>query len=99
MDHGIKRWRAAPVMPLGRAAENVDLLLDADDVRELLKSAGIEAECMSYAQKVQQAAGDGYVAEARHYPERSGAAVYPGTDEAHKDNLDNNTLEKAIRSL
>ena len=37
MDHGIKRWRAAPVMPLGRAAENVDLLLDEDDVRELLK--------------------------------------------------------------
>ena len=79
--------------------KNVRFELNPAGVRELLKSAGIEAECLSYAQNVQQAAGDGYVAEARHYPERSGAAVYPGTDEAHKDNLDNNTLEKAIRSL
>ena len=36
MDHGIKRWRAAPVMPLGRAVENQDLLLDDNDIKDLL---------------------------------------------------------------
>lgn len=34
---GIKRWRVSPVMPLGRAAENRDLLLDDEDVRTILK--------------------------------------------------------------
>ena len=36
MDHGIKRWRLAPVMDLGRASENRDLLLDDEDVKNLL---------------------------------------------------------------
>lgn len=36
-DLGIKQWRVSPVMPLGRAAENRELLLDDEDVRELLK--------------------------------------------------------------
>jgi len=35
-DLGITRWRVAPVMPLGRAAEKHDLLLDDDDVKALL---------------------------------------------------------------
>ncbi len=33
---GLKRWRVSPVMPLGRAAENPDLLLDENDLRDLL---------------------------------------------------------------
>lgn len=31
----VRRWRAAPVMPIGRAARRPDLLLDAGDVRAL----------------------------------------------------------------
>ena len=36
-DHGIKRWRVAPVIAIGRAAENPDLLLDDDDIKQLLR--------------------------------------------------------------
>ena len=33
----ITRWRVSPVMPIGRAAENTDLLLDDEDLITLLK--------------------------------------------------------------
>ena len=34
---GITRWRVSPVIAIGRAAENPDLLLDDDDILELLR--------------------------------------------------------------
>ncbi len=34
---GLKRWRVSPVIAIGRAAENPDLLLDDNDVRTLLE--------------------------------------------------------------
>lgn len=37
MAQGIKRWRVSPVIELGRAVENPDLLLDNDDIRKLLR--------------------------------------------------------------
>ena len=33
---GLTRWRVSPVIPIGRAAENKDLLLDDEDVEKLL---------------------------------------------------------------
>ncbi|MBQ8035603.1 MAG: radical SAM protein [Proteobacteria bacterium] len=33
---GVKRWRVSPVIAIGRAAENPDLLLDDADIRKLL---------------------------------------------------------------
>lgn len=65
-------------------------------VRELLKSGEVESMCMSYAQRTAGAAGPDYTVEARHYPERSGAAVTPANAKGHYDNLRNNTLLKAI---
>lgn len=66
--------------------------LNSAGVREMLKSAGATAECMSYAQRIALACGDGYKAEGRSYPERTGAAVFAETREARRDNLKNNTL-------
>lgn len=71
-----------------------------EGIRNLLKRDEMLAICMRYAQSMQQAAGPGYVAEERtEYPERVGAAVYPATPEAERDNLENNTLEKVRRSV
>lgn len=72
-------------------------VLNRKGVREVLKSPQIAAACMERARSMQQAAGEGYVAEERNYPERKGAAVYPATREAYYDNLENNTLEKVGR--
>ena len=62
----------------------------------MLKSGGAAAECMGYAQQIALACGDGYVAEGRSYPERTGAAVYADTPKAKRDNLKNNTLLRAL---
>ncbi len=37
ISQGIKRWRVSPVIELGRAVENPDLLLDDKDIRTLLR--------------------------------------------------------------
>lgn len=70
--------------------------LNSEGVRELLKSAEIQKECMDYAQHFAIRAGDGYEAGTRNYPERSGAVVRAATFKARRDNLKNNTLLKAV---
>lgn len=72
------------------------LELNREGVKELLKSDETLEMCREYAERVQLAAGDGYEMENRSYPERSGAAVFPVTEEAGMDNLRNNTLLKAL---
>lgn len=74
----------------------VKFKLNRAGVRELLKSKEMQAICTEYAHRVQSRAGDGYVVEGRHYSERVGAAVYPSDAKAYYDNLNNNTLLKAL---
>lgn len=73
--------------------------LNRPGVRELLKSEGVVNECRKHAQSTLQACGgkEGYVMEERRYPERGGYAVYANDYPAIQDNLDNNTLLKALR--
>ena len=73
----------------------VRIELNAQGVRELLKSGEVAAECEEQAKAIAGRAGDGYEIEPRNYPERSGYAVIAATTEARKDNLKNNTLLKA----
>ena len=70
--------------------------LNKAGVRELLKSTEAGSICMEYANQVQSRAGEGYIVESRRYPERTGAAVYPETYKAVRDNLKNNTLLKSL---
>ena len=65
--------------------------LNSAGVREMLKSAGAAAECMSYAQRIALSCGEGYAAT-KAYPERTGAIVYAESSEANRDNIKNNTL-------
>lgn len=74
----------------------VKVELNSAGVRELLKSPEVMQACKEQADKVAQRAGDGYKVEQRSYPERTGYAVVAGTPEAKRDNLKNNTLQKAL---
>lgn len=62
----------------------------------MLKSEEIASVCDGYANSIAVAAGDGYKAERRSYPERTGAAVYAATPKAVRDNLKHNTLLRAM---
>lgn len=71
-------------------SKKIKIKLNSAGVRAVLKSCG--PECMGYASRIASSCGDGYKAESRSYPERTGAAVFPDTPEAYRDNLKNNTL-------
>ena len=77
-------------------SKNFKFELDRAGVRELLKSSEISGACEEVAAAAYAQLGDGYVMEPRNYPERSGYAIYPESREAEKDNLDNNSLLKAV---
>lgn len=75
----------------------IKVTLRPSGVRQLLKSREVADLCMEHAQRVQARAGEHYAAEARKYPERSGAAVFPQDAEGYYDNLSNNTLLRSLK--
>lgn len=72
--------------------------LNSAGVRELLKSSEMQSIIDGHAQAKAKQAGNGYEADTRIGKKRAYANIYPATLEAAYDNLDNNTLEKVIRS-
>lgn len=63
-------------------------LLRSDEMREVLQQE---------AQKIVNRCGPGYESSARRRPTRQTAAVFARTRAARQDNMDNNTLLKAMR--
>lgn len=78
-------------------SNKIKVKLNRDGVRELLRSSEMQSICMENARMIQQRAGADYEASERNYPERSGAAVYPANDKGYYDNLQNNTLLRAMK--
>lgn len=70
--------------------------LNISGFNELRKSEKVVEECRKYADRVSAAAGEGFKAEARHYPDRDGYAVFPDTPKAIARNLRENSLLKAL---
>jgi acyl-CoA-binding protein len=70
--------------------------LDKAGVRELLNSSEMRTLLQGYAVGKQLAAGPGYGIRETH-TDRVGFNIFPETEEARYDNLENNTLEKVIR--
>ena len=64
-------------------------------VSRLLKSPEMRSVVEANAARIQKNAGDGYVV--KYGKNRVVAFVETGSDEAAQDNLDNNTLLKAVR--
>lgn len=80
-------------------AKGVTIKLNSAGIRELLRSSEMGETCMEFAQRIQNTAGEHYTVEARSYPERTGAAVFPADDEGYYDNLHHNTLIKAMGAV
>ena len=72
--------------------------LNSAGVRELLQSREMQTIIDGYAQAKAKQAGQGYEADTRVGEKRAYANIYPVTVDAAYDNLDNNTLEKVIRT-
>jgi hydroxymethylglutaryl-CoA reductase len=65
-------------------------------VGELLKSQEIADTVKEVAEQVAARAGDGYATDVYQTGTRVIASVYTETEEAMKDNIENNTLLKAV---
>lgn len=74
---------------------NMHFELNYEGVGALLKSDEIIGVLKSYADGVAKNAGEGYSVYIG--PTRANVSVQTDTDEAIQDNLDNNTLLKAVR--
>ena len=72
-------------------------VLNRKGVGDLLKSAEMGSVLREYAEGIRGRAGDGYELIERTYGTRKVAAIRPESDEAIRDNLENNTLLKAVR--
>ena len=71
--------------------------LDRAGVGKLLKSKEAAEVCGDFARNIRDRCGDGY--EVSLYPggkTRANASIKAVTQKAKQDNLDNNTLEKAL---
>lgn len=66
---------------------------------QILKGAETKTLIKKYGDNAYQSISniEGYVIEDRTYPERVGVAIYAGEYPAISDNLQNNTLLKAVK--
>lgn len=76
---------------------NVTIKLNSEGVKELLKSAEIMAECRSHAAEMAATLGaDDYEVSEYDGTNRVNVSVRAKTEKALQDNLDNNTMLKAV---
>ena len=76
-------------------ASKMKFQLNRKGVRDLMRSPEMKEVIESHARAMQGRAGDGYTV--RYGKSRTVAFVETGSDGAAQDNLDNNTLLKAVK--
>lgn len=76
--------------------QKVRIELSDSGIRALLKSKEMSDHCAKIAHDTAQRAGDGYTTDTKQMSTRVIASVFTDTNEAYYDNLENNTLLKAI---
>ena len=74
---------------------NIKFELNRAGVRELMRSQEMQDVLAGYAGSIAARAGEGY--DVHIGPNRANVSVETVTDRARADNLENNTLEKAVR--
>lgn len=77
-------------------AEKMRFELDSKGVRELLQSDAMLDICSGYASRAVASLGDGYEVNTYHGRTRVNAEVEAVTAAAKKENLENNTILKAV---
>lgn len=78
---------------------NIKLELNSAGVRALLQSGEMMACCESLAKKAASSLGDGYEVSTYTGKTRVNASVSAVSYKARKDNMENNSLLKAIGSV
>ena len=78
---------------------DVKIKLNSPAIRNLLKSAEMEAACMSQIRRVQAACGPGYEVDAHTGKTRVNAMIKAATPAAKRDNAKHGTLAKALKGL
>lgn len=71
--------------------------LNYKGVGELLRSPAMRGVLESHGRRIASNAGPGYKSGAYQGTDRVKVNVWPYTADAYKDNLDNDTLLKAVR--
>lgn len=77
-------------------SKGTTIVVNYAGVGELLRSMEMEACVLEIAQQVQARCGDGYDTDTYQAGTRVIASCFTATEEAVKDNLENNTLLHAI---
>ena len=77
-------------------SKKVDLELDDVALVKLLHSDEISKALQDEAKMIKLQAGEGYEVDFYNAGTRNIASVFTATGEAYQDNLDNNTLLKAV---
>jgi hypothetical protein len=75
----------------------VKVVLNSDGVRELLKSEDMQRVVSEQAHAIAGRCGAGYSDDVYVGKNRCNAMIYPETSAAKRDNLENNTILKAMR--
>lgn len=74
----------------------IKVKLNHSGIKKFLHSKGMAAAVKSYADRAADTLGEGYKSEYRHKPSRVIASVYADTQEARRDNSENNSIIKAV---
>lgn len=78
---------------------NVRIKLNYSGVGQLLKSSELKALLKAQAEEIAGRCGAGYASDTKMMGTRVIASAYTDTVEAMRDNLENNTLQKALDSV
>lgn len=72
------------------------VVLNSEGVKELLKSQQMLAACKELADNAKSRLGDGYIVTTHVGKTRVNASIYAESEEARKENLEKNTILKAL---
>lgn len=75
----------------------IDFKLNYKGVGELLKSKNMQSVLKNYATGIKNRSGSGYEQDLYVGRNRANARVWADSQEAKKDNLDNNTILKSVK--
>lgn len=75
---------------------SVKIELNSAGIKQFLHSREVAKCVKNYADKAADRLGEGYKSDYKHMPTRVIASVYTDTDEARQQNLQENSLLKAV---
>lgn len=79
--------------------KKVEIVLNSEGVRNLLRSKEMMSVCEKEAEKIKNKVGKGYELSKYTGTNRVNVSIVATTQEAIQDNLDSDTILKAIGSL